>query len=104
MIGRTIRYGTQWVSKSIQRTGSISSNLPDWRLARGVGTQKDQIDNFVNSKDYYDQVRQLAKLQGLVSIREEYYANTKDFKKFRDYVIVTHLTDHKGSALLWNDL
>lgn len=88
MIGRTIRYGTQWVSKSIQRTGTISSNLPAWRLARGVGTQKEQIDNFVNSKDYYDQVRQLAKLQGLVSIREEYYANIKDFSKFRDYVIV----------------
>jgi len=104
MIGRTIRHGTQWVSKSIQRTGSISSYLPVWRLARGVGTQKEQIDNFVNSKDYYDQVRQLAKLQGLVSIREEYFADTKDFNKFRHYVVVGSLAHHQGSSLLWNDL
>lgn len=87
MIGRRLLSS----AKNVCRTNgwfadsSISSAL---RLSRGIATQKEQIDNYVNSKDYYDQVRQLAKLQGLTDIRTEYHTNKKDFEKFKTYAIV----------------
>jgi hypothetical protein len=66
----------------------VSGMVTRCSLARGIANQKEQIDNFSNSKDYYEQVRQLAKLQGLTDLRSDFYANKKDFDRFKVYVIV----------------
>lgn len=89
MIGRRLLSSAKNVCRTngwfVASGSSFSSAL---RLSRGIANQKEQIDNYVNSKDYYDQVRQLAKLQGLTDIRTEYHTNKKDFEKFKTYTIV----------------